>query len=172
MNNAWEENIQILTVKRLWFIFIVFHSERLWFIFIVFHSYLFIYFKITGYLFQITLVTYFKTTLVIWSWYLIFFLNVFSQAGVTLVIRGITVTVWFELTQFQWPLKGTLCRKETHGLGEQTCGCQGGGGGSGVRWKLGVKRCKLLPSEWISNEILLCSTGNYIQSLVMEPDGG
>ena len=23
-------------------------------------------------------------------------------------------------------------RKETHGLGEQTCGCQGGGGGSGM----------------------------------------
>ena len=27
---------------------------------------------------------------------------------------------------------------------------------------LGVNRCKLLPLEWISNEILLCSTGNYV----------
>uniref|UniRef100_A0A8D0QNP5 Uncharacterized protein n=1 Tax=Sus scrofa TaxID=9823 RepID=A0A8D0QNP5_PIG len=29
-------------------------------------------------------------------------------------------------------------------------------------WELGVNRCRLLPLEWISNEILLCSTGNYI----------
>ena len=26
----------------------------------------------------------------------------------------------------------TFHRKETHGSGEQTCGCQGGGGGSGM----------------------------------------
>ena len=38
----------------------------------------------------------------------------------------------------------------------------GGGGGSEVDGELGVNRCKLLPLEWISNEILLCSTGNYI----------
>ena len=37
-----------------------------------------------------------------------------------------------------------------------------GGAGSGVDWELGVKRCKLLLLEWISNEILLCSTGNYV----------
>ena len=42
------------------------------------------------------------------------------------------------------------------------CGCQGGGGGSGVVGELGVNRCKLLPLEWIGNEILLCSTGNYV----------
>ena len=30
---------------------------------------------------------------------------------------------------------------------------------------LGVNRCRLLPLEWISNEILLCSTGNYVCSL-------
>ncbi len=52
--------------------------------------------------------------------------------------------------------------KQSHGHGEQTCGCQGGGGGSGMDWELGVNRCKLLPLEWISNEILLCSTGNYV----------
>ena len=38
-------------------------------------------------------------------------------------------------------------------------------------WELGVNRCKLLLLEWRSNEILLYSTGNYIQSLVMEHDG-
>ena len=43
-----------------------------------------------------------------------------------------------------------------------TCGCQGGGGGSGVIGELGVSRYKLLPLVWISNEILLCSTGNSI----------
>ena len=40
-------------------------------------------------------------------------------------------------------------------------------------WKLGVNRCRLLatlPLEWISNEILLCSTGKYIYSLMMEHD--
>ena len=52
-------------------------------------------------------------------------------------------------------------RKENYGLGEQTCGCQGGGGGSGVVGKLEVNRYKLLPLEWIS-QILLCITGNYV----------
>ena len=37
-------------------------------------------------------------------------------------------------------------RKENHGLGEQTCGCQGEGGGSGMDWESGVNRCKLLPA--------------------------
>ena len=32
----------------------------------------------------------------------------------------------------------------------------------GVDWELGAKRCKILPLEWISNKILLCSTGNYV----------
>ena len=35
---------------------------------------------------------------------------------------------------------------------------------------LGVNRCRLLLLEWISNEILLCSTGNYVWSLTMEHD--
>ena len=48
------------------------------------------------------------------------------------------------------------------------CSAKGGGGGSGMDWEFGVKRCKLLPLEWISNKILLCSTGNYVQSLMME----
>ena len=63
-------------------------------------------------------------------------------------------------------------RKENHGLGEETFSCQGGEGWSGMDWEFGVNRCKLLPLEWISNEILLYSTGNYIQLLVMEHDGG
>ena len=62
-------------------------------------------------------------------------------------------------------------RKQTHGHKEQTCGCQGGGLGSGMGWEFGVSRCKLLHLEWISNGFLLYSTGNYIQSLEIKDDG-
>ena len=48
----------------------------------------------------------------------------------------------------------------------------GGGGGSGMDWDFRVSRCKLLHLEWVSNEILLYSTRNYTQSLVIEHDGG
>ena len=34
----------------------------------------------------------------------------------------------------------------------------------------GVGRCKLLHLEWMSNEVLLYSTGNYTQSLGIEHD--
>ena len=65
-----------------------------------------------------------------------------------------------------WSLiKGTnesFHRKETHGFGEQTCGCQGGRGGNGTDWEPRINRCKLSYMEWISNGILLYSTGNYI----------
>ena len=51
-------------------------------------------------------------------------------------------------------------RQENHGHGEQTCGCQGGE--NGMDWEFEVNRCKLLPVEWVSNDILLYSTVNYI----------
>ena len=53
-------------------------------------------------------------------------------------------------------------KEQTHGLGEQIYGCQGGAGGSGMDGEHGVNRCRLLPLEWICYEILLCSTGNYV----------
>ena len=37
-----------------------------------------------------------------------------------------------------------------------------------MNWELGVNRCKLLPLEWISNEFLLCSTENYVQTLTSQ----
>ena len=37
-----------------------------------------------------------------------------------------------------------------------------GEGGSGRDGELGVNGCKLLLLEWIYNEILLCSTENYV----------
>ena len=47
-----------------------------------------------------------------------------------------------------------------------------GGRGSGKDWESGVNRYKLSHLKWISNKILLYSTGNSIQSLVKESDGG
>ena len=53
-------------------------------------------------------------------------------------------------------------KKENHGHGENTRGCQRGEGGRGMYWEFGVNGWNLLPLEWISNEILLCNTGNYV----------
>ena len=61
-------------------------------------------------------------------------------------------------------------KKQTRGHGEQTCGCQEGGGGSGMDWEFRVSRCKLLHLEWRSNGILLYSTGDCIYSPVIEHD--
>ena len=62
-------------------------------------------------------------------------------------------------------------QKQTRRHRIQTCGCQGEGGGSGMDWEFGVSKCKLLQLEWISNEVLMYSTGNYIQNLGTEHDG-
>ena len=48
---------------------------------------------------------------------------------------------------------------------------KGEGGGSGMDWEFRVSRCKLFHLEWISNEVLLYSTGSSIQSLGIEHDG-
>ena len=59
-------------------------------------------------------------------------------------------------------------QKQRHG--EQTRGCQGGQ--SVMDGEFGVSRCKLLLHlELIHSEVLLCSKGNYIQSLGIEYDG-
>ena len=62
-------------------------------------------------------------------------------------------------------------QKQTHRHGGRTCGCQGDGRGRRMDSEFGVSRCKLLHLEWISNEVLLYSAGNYIQSLVIEHGG-
>ena len=58
----------------------------------------------------------------------------------------------------------SVVKKQTHGLGEQTCGCQSGQGGSGMDREFGVSRCKLSYLEWISKKALLRSTGNNISN--------
>ena len=39
-------------------------------------------------------------------------------------------------------MKLSAKHKQTHGPRDQTCGCQGGWGGSGMDWDFGVSRCK------------------------------
>ena len=43
--------------------------------------------------------------------------------------------------------------------------------GSGMDGEIGISRCKLLHIEGISHEVLLHSTGSYIQSLGIDHDG-
>ena len=47
----------------------------------------------------------------------------------------------------------------------------GGGGGIGTDEEFWVGRCKLLHLKWISDEVPLYSTRNYIQTLGVEHDG-
>ena len=56
-------------------------------------------------------------------------------------------------------------KKQTHGHGEQTCGCQGGRGGSGMVWEFEIGKFKLLHLERIGNEILLYNTGTITSHL-------
>ena len=48
---------------------------------------------------------------------------------------------------------------------------KGGEGGEGKDWEFGVSRCKLLYIEGINNNVLLYSTGNYIQYPVRNHNG-
>jgi len=48
---------------------------------------------------------------------------------------------------------------------------KGAGGGSGMDWEFGVSRLEPLHLEWIKKEVLLYSTGNYIQSPGIAHDG-
>ena len=61
--------------------------------------------------------------------------------------------------------------KQTQRHREQMCGCQGRGGRSLMNWEFGVNRCQLLRLEWMSSEVLLYTTGNYIQFIGMNHDG-
>ena len=38
-------------------------------------------------------------------------------------------------------------------------------------WEFGISSCKLLYIEWINNKVLLYSTRNYIQCLVINYNG-
>ena len=68
-------------------------------------------------------------------------------------------------------MKLSMKQKQNQGHRAQTGGCQGGGGGRGMDWEFGISRCKLVYTEWINNEVLLYSTGNYIQYPVINYNG-
>ena len=61
-------------------------------------------------------------------------------------------------------------QKPTHGNGEKLVLAKEERGRSGMDGEFGAGRCKLLHSDWISNEVLFYSTGNYIQSLGIDFD--
>ena len=42
--------------------------------------------------------------------------------------------------------------------------------GTGKDWEFGVSGYKLLHLEWVNHKVLLCSTGNYIQSAGVDHD--
>ena len=69
------------------------------------------------------------------------------------------------MTQMNLSTKQKQTRRHT----EQTCGCQGAGGGK--YWESGISRCKLLYTGWINIKVLLYSTGNYIQYPVINHNG-
>ena len=52
-------------------------------------------------------------------------------------------------------------QKQTH-IENRLVVAKGEEGGSGMDWKFAVSKCKLLYLEWISNEIMLYSTGSCI----------
>ena len=54
---------------------------------------------------------------------------------------------------------------------EQIVLAKGKEGGNGMNGEFGVSRCKPLHLEWISKEVLLYSTGNYIQSTGINCNG-
>ena len=41
----------------------------------------------------------------------------------------------------------------------------------GMDWEFGISRCKLVHIGWINNKVLLYSTGDYIQYLVINHNG-
>ena len=65
----------------------------------------------------------------------------------------------------------TTKQKQTHRCREQTCGCQGERGGSGMDGEFGVNRWKLPRFGRINTKVLLYSAGNYIQSPGTDHDG-
>ena len=61
--------------------------------------------------------------------------------------------------------------KETHSYKKHIFGCQGGSGGEGWEWEVGVSRGKLPCAVWINDKVLLFSTGDYIQDPVTSRNG-
>ena len=62
-------------------------------------------------------------------------------------------------------------QKQTYRHGEQTCGCQGGGGKKWDEWGVWGWQMRAITIRMISNEVLLYRIGNYIKSLGIDHNG-
>ena len=62
-------------------------------------------------------------------------------------------------------------QKQTTDTEDRLVVAKGVGGGSGMDGEFGASRCKLLHLGWVSNEVLLYSTGDCVQSLRIEHAG-
>ena len=71
-------------------------------------------------------------------------------------------TIWL-LIKNMTQLNLSTAKKQTHRHGEQTCGCQEWGRGSGMDWEFRVSRCKLFHLEWISRSSRLWLSGLWTQ---------
>ena len=79
-------------------------------------------------------------------------------------VRKINTIYYHFCVEFKIEYKLTyLKQKQTHRYRQQTCGCQEGGIREGKDWDIWIIRDKLLYIRWINNNVLLYSTGNYIQ---------
>ena len=73
--------------------------------------------------------------------------------------------IWHKLTYLQ-------NRDRLTDMENRLVAANGERGGMGWIGEFGVSRCNLLHLEWLDNEVLLYSTGNYIQSLGIKHNGG
>lgn len=62
----------------------------------------------------------------------------------------------------------SLKQKQNHGHREQTGDCPEEGAGGEMEWEVGISRCELSYTEWINNKVLMYSTENYIQYLMIK----
>ena len=86
------------------------------------------------------------------------------QASITAVEqRNIFASQWLSLESFSRLIREAPIPWLVVAKGER--------GGSEMDWEFGVSRCKWLHLEWISNKVLLYSTGSYVQSPWIEQDG-
>ena len=83
------------------------------------------------------------------------------------LICEIENTIEINLFMKQTFMKQTqVCRRR-----EQTCGYSGGGCWEGEGLGVWDQQMKLLYIQWMNNKVLLYSTGNYIQCLVINHNG-
>ena len=70
----------------------------------------------------------------------------------------------------KYDTKELICKTETDS-DIQTCRCQRGGDTGDLHWQFRISRCELSHKEWINNEVLRDSIGNYIQYSVINQNG-